>query len=239
MGAFSYACPACGKTVRVESPAADPVVARYPEYAELIKTAMTRPEDARPPGKLAPTTILALISGLVLIGAGTQFGGFKIALFLVGGVLAVAGALKLANEARQPSYDHRPTPERAVLAYIAGIEQGRWDGAFACLSWVVRDRRMRLPPMVEVDVSAASVAPADPDALERYWAPFRGLSRSLTADIRGVKSVSDTLVIATVDMKAEVLRAGGGGTSVAFCVAWPLYNRDGRWYLLSGGLMET
>ena len=237
MGASSYACPACGKTLRIAAPAGDPNAARYPEYAELIKTAMTRPEDAKAPGRVAPTTVVALLVGVALIGLGTRLGEIRILIFLVGGVLSVASVVKLLVDALQPPYDERPTPERAVKAYIAGVQRGRWAGAFACLSWVARDRRMKLPAIAEVDVSAASVAPVDPDALGRYWAPFQGMARALTAEIRDVKAVSETLAIVTVDMKTEILRVGGGRTSVAFCLAWPLYVREGRWYLIFGGLI--
>jgi len=229
----------------------------------LAAEAAKRPEDPNAPGKFALSTLVTLAVGavgllvcliLVRVGLGpnTFLAGLGAAVM---GVVTVAGLLKVLYEAVQTSPRDRTTPEKAIKAYFGSLKQLRWDAAASCLSWAAkRGTEIVRPAMPDVDLAEARFRISSEKELADYWYDFVGRfksrgSRSLSCRAASTKQISDDVAYVVVEARVTIdLRTAALGgearsrreflssvNAVSCSGRWPVYRRDGMWYLLSAG----
>ncbi|MHC4252241.1 MAG: hypothetical protein ACYS9X_24245 [Planctomycetota bacterium] len=234
----------------------------------LAEKAVSRPEDPTAPGKFMASTIATLAvcvgGGLVALVVVLLMEPEAPYRFLVGlgavvlGLGALAGLLKFVGEAIQTSPRDRTTPEKALKAFLYSLEQLRWPAASACLSWAAKDGdEIGRPAMPDIDLEEARFTISGQGDLATYWNDFVGRfksrgSRRLRYKVRSAKELSDTVALVpvevgiTLDMNTAALggearkRRGfmSGFNSVRVNCRWPVYKREGLWYLLAAGLPE-
>lgn len=236
--------------------------------AALANEASTRPEDPTSPGKFMTSTLATLAVGAVVgaglliarlvVGGGHTYAALMTILAVVAGLVALTGLLKVGQEALQVSPGGRTTPEKALKAYFGTLMQRRWDAAASCLSWLAKnDTAITLQAMPDVDLAAKQYTIGGTPDLVTYWGEFYGGfksrgSRFTTANVRRVQPISDTVSLVHVEVRISLdLRTadfGGearkrrkllsGTNTVAGLCQWPVYLRDGLWYLLVPGFPE-
>lgn len=170
------------------------------------------------------------------------------------GIMAVAGFFKLLTELFRVSPRDRTTPEKALKAYLGSVNQQRWKAAFSCLSWAAKDGRdVMRPAMLEVELAEQTFQIRQAGDVREYWSDFVGMlkargKRSFSYKLSAARRVSESVAIvpmggsismdtSTASLTSEVVRRHGPGAliKVTFTCVWPVYERDGLWYLLMAG----
>lgn len=231
---------------------------------QLAETAAGRPESDRAPARFSLATRATLVVGgvglgvallLALVGIGpyTFLAGLAAAVM---GVVTLAALFKLVTEALYTAPGDRPTPEKALKAYLGSIKQQRWGAAAACLSWVAaRGDEVLRPAMPDVDLAETRLVISGARDLAAYWGDFVGAmktrgSRSLGYKVVATETLSATVACVTVDLcvtldlktaalGGEALRRRGPldiSSRVSCSGRWPVYRRGDLWYLLAAGI---
>lgn len=174
----------------------------------------------------------------------------------IGAVLIFAAVFTLVKvlwDLTKPNVSRRNTPADAVSAYLRALRMGWWAGAWACLSGDARSGGLARRPsitLLAIDPESAQLnRPAD---LKSVWRDFVSGGRRITrVEVRGTHQEGEDLATVTMDLELQfnVNRAPYGSkaregvglldkgfTNVALTGSWPVYCRDGRWYVLDAGL---
>lgn len=229
---------------------------------DLVKRAREQPESAEAPGRFRTSTLITAVGGAV--GAGVAFSSSKLLgedlasvsgllMFLGMPILAIAGLAGLIMMAHEAlSSRDRTTPKGAVKTYYAAIGIARWDLARSCLSWVARSP-VTTPAMPAVGLDRKEFSLADAGGLRDHWVyiGYRGRETRYARD--GAWSVGDAtavepgVALVSVSMTISVPRmtipvgegaARFGSVDAARKYRVPVYERDGLWYILDGGVTD-
>ncbi len=231
------------------------------DVATLASRARLREEQSEVTRRFSPVSwavlafvVVGPIGGILCLSTETR----SSAPTAVGACLILLAVILVAKpiwDAVKPNVNRRASGEEAVRVYLRSVKMGWWKGAWSCLSNEARQGAVAQRPAIDtLAIDRESVAIKDRRDLKAIWNDFISGGRSIleieTGPLEAAgEDAARVRVRLVVDFNVNRAPYGSkarqgvgifdkGFTRQVFVGRWPVYRRDGRWYVLDAGLPD-